>query len=91
MEPEKFVPIEPGGEVEQFLLQAVDQPIRVRTHGMSFLISRVPHDLMENYDVDRGLKGLRESAGAISPEVDVEALLEELREQRGQNSIGRPE
>jgi hypothetical protein len=87
---ERVIHVEPGSEIDQVLSEAEERPIVLEWHGRRLRIVQDSNDLMANYDVERVLRGLRESAGAFSPEVDVEALKEELRLQRGQDSKGRP-
>jgi len=46
-------------------------------------------DIWATYDPDKAREGLRKSAGALKG-VDTEALKRDIRDQREQNSHGRP-
>jgi hypothetical protein len=46
-------------------------------------------DIWQNYDPEKVREGLRKSAGALQG-VDIEALKRDIREQRAQDSKGRP-
>ncbi len=48
-----------------------------------------PEKIWENYDPERVVRALRESAGAFRG-IDRDQLLADLAEQRGQDSSGRP-
>ena len=85
----KMIPVEPGSDVDEFLRQADEQPIIAVAHGRRFRVVREPVDIFANYDVERVREGLVRISGLLK-EVDVEALKAELREQRDQDSIGRP-
>lgn len=86
---EKVIPVEPGSDVDHFLKQADDQPIIAEAHGHRFRVVREPVDPFANYDPERVRAGLSRIAGLLK-DVDTEALKAELREQREQDSIGRP-
>jgi hypothetical protein len=90
MDAERVIHIEVGSEFDTILSEAEGRPIVLVWRGRRFRIIEDSNDLMANYDVGRVLRGLRESAEALSPEVDAEALIDELREQRSQDSKGRP-
>jgi hypothetical protein len=53
------------------------------------ILVRGEDDLFAGADPERARRALRESVGALAG-VDVAALKEELREQRSQDSHGRP-
>ena len=89
MAAEKVIPVEPGSDVDEFLKQAEAQPIIAVAHGRRVRVVQEPVDIFANYDVERVLAGLAASAGAFVG-IDVEALKEELREERSQDSEGRP-
>jgi len=89
MAAEKVIPVEPGSDVDEFLKQAEAQPIIAVAHGRRFRVVREPQDIWANYDPERVRAALRASAGAFSG-IDTEALKNELREQRSQDSTGRP-
>lgn len=48
-----------------------------------------PDDIWENYDPERMRRALRASAGVLAG-IDVEAWKRQIREMRGQDSVGRP-
>jgi hypothetical protein len=56
---------------------------------MSFQQKEPRRDIWQNYDPKKALEGIRKSAGAIQG-VDRDTLQREIREQRGQDSKGRP-
>lgn len=87
---ERVIHVEPGSEMDQVPSEAEKRPIVLQWHGRRLRIVEDPNDLMANYDPQRALKALRQSARAISPEGDTAALIEELRQQRSQDSEGRP-
>jgi hypothetical protein len=89
MTAEKVVPVEPGSDVDQFLRQADEHPIIAVVHGRRFRVAREPNDIFANYDPERVKVGLAASVGAFAG-IDGEALKNELREERSQNSRGRP-
>jgi hypothetical protein len=56
---------------------------------MSFNQKETPKDIWANYDPEKARQGIRKSAGALKG-VDHDALKTDIREQRSQNSKGRP-
>jgi hypothetical protein len=86
---EKVIPVEPGSDVDRFLKQADDQPIIAEAHGHRFRVVREPVDPFANYDPERVKAGLARISGLLKG-VDIEDLKAELRQQRGQDSSGRP-
>jgi hypothetical protein len=89
MAAKKVIPVEPGSDVDEFLEQAVEQPIIAVVRGRRFRVVQEPEDIFANYDPERVKAGLSRITGLLKG-VDVDALLEELRQQREQDSIGRP-
>jgi len=90
MAAEKVIPIEPGSDVDEFLRQADEEPVIALAHGQRFRVVREPtNDAGIDGEPDRLLANLARIAGLLK-DVDVDALREELRQQRGQNSTGRP-
>ncbi len=85
----KVIPVEPGSDVDEFLKQAEEQPIIAVAHGRRFRVAQEPEDIWANYDPEKARAALAGVAGLLKG-VDVEKLKAELREQRGQDSIGRP-
>lgn len=72
----------------RLLDDAAKEPVILERGGERFRLSR-EDDLFVGYDPERARRALRESAGALAG-VDVAALKRELREQRSQDSRGRP-
>jgi hypothetical protein len=85
----KTVKVESDGEVAQFLSQVAESPVLVETNGTRYRIVREKEDPFANYDPERARAALDRFFGSLTG-VDVEALLEELREQRAQDRQGRP-
>ena len=89
MAAEKVIPVEPGSDVDEFLKQAEEQPIIAVAHGRRFRVVQEPQDIFANYDPERVKEAVAGLTGLLKG-VDVESLMAELREQRGQDSSGRP-
>lgn len=81
--------IDPESELGQALAAVDDAPLLLERSGARFQVTRVRDALWADYDPQRVRRALRESAGALAG-VDVDALKQELREQRSQDSLGRP-
>lgn len=68
-------------------------PVFVERAGQLFRVEAEPRsrpgDIWAGYDPERVRQGLRRSAGAFAA-IDRDQLLADLREQREQDSIGRP-
>jgi hypothetical protein len=47
------------------------------------------HDIWADYDLEKAREGLRKSAGALKG-IDIAALKGDIRDQRKQDSHGRP-
>ena len=56
---------------------------------MSFKQKETRQNIWANYDPKKAIDGIRKSKGALQG-VDRDALQKEIREQRGQDSKGRP-
>jgi hypothetical protein len=56
---------------------------------MSFKQKEPRQDIWANYDAKKAIAGIRKSKGALNG-VDRATLQKEIREQRGQDSKGRP-
>jgi len=85
----KPIHIEPTSETAKILRLVGDEPITVETGGVRYRIERDERATLENYDPAKALAALRRSAGALAG-IDVEAFKKEIREQRSQDSKGRP-
>lgn len=85
----KPIHVEPTSETARLLRLAGDEPITVETDGVRYRIEREERATLETYDPAKALAALRRSAGALAG-IDVEAFKQEIREQRSQDSSGRP-
>lgn len=87
---EKTIAVEPGTDLDR-PLAAADGSTHILVRGDErYRISRDPQeDIGANYDPERVIQALRESAGALA-HVDIEELKADLRAQRRQDSRGRP-
>jgi hypothetical protein len=85
----KTVVVDPDGEVARVLTHALDEPILIDTRRARFRVVQEADDPFADYDPERARAALDGLAGTLKG-VDVEALLAELREQRAQDSQGRP-
>lgn len=83
------ITIDPESDLGRALAAADDAPIVLERGGARFRVTREADALWANYDPQRVRRALRQSAGALAG-VDVVALKRELREQRSQDSLGRP-
>jgi hypothetical protein len=83
------IAVQSEDEVGQLLKQADEAPLFLERNGVRYRVSREPDDLFADYDPERVRIALEESRGALAG-VDIEALKADLREQREQDSIGRP-
>jgi hypothetical protein len=85
----KPIHVEPTSETARLLQLAGEKPITVETGGVRYRIEREERATLENYDPARALAALRKGIGALEG-FDIEAFKEEIREQRAQDSKGRP-
>jgi hypothetical protein len=85
----KTIIVEPGSELADVVDQAANGPVVLEKNGQRFRLTRDTDDPMANYDPERTREALRRSFGTLRG-VDAEELKRYLREQRGQDSIGRP-
>ncbi len=85
-----LIVIDPESEVGQALSSVDDAPLVLMRGRERFRVTRETDSLWANDDPERVREALRESTGALAG-VDVEALKRELRAQREQDSLGRPE
>jgi hypothetical protein len=67
------------------------EKVLVEKDGVLFRVEpeKKHQDIWANYDPEKVREGLRKSAGALKG-VDIEALKRDIRDQRGQDSHGRP-
>jgi hypothetical protein len=83
------ITIDPESELAQALATVDDALLVLERGGARFRVTREADAMWSDYDPERVRRALRESAGALAG-IDVEALKRELREQRSQDSLGRP-
>ena len=83
------VVVDPEGEVATLLEQATDAPLVVEVNGRRYRVSRDPDDPFADYDPQRAEQAFARVFGILKG-VDREALKADLREQREQDSPGRP-
>jgi hypothetical protein len=67
------------------------EKVLVEKDGMLFRLEpeEKPQDIWANYDPEKVREGLRKSAGALQG-VDIAALKRDIRDQREQDTHGRP-
>jgi hypothetical protein len=84
--------VEPGSELDRLLEQANGAPLVLVRGGVRFRVEREsdPTDIWAGYDPEKVLQAFQEAAGAWR-NIDTEALKADIRAQRGQDSIGRPD
>jgi hypothetical protein len=88
---DRTIDVVPGGELDRLLNEADGKPLILVRDGVRFRLQREDPkpDIWANYDPERVLKVLEETAGSWR-DIDTEALIAEIHEQRGQDSHGRP-
>ena len=79
--------VSPDSETARLLREAAASPIRVDTGEAIYRVAA--SETKKPYDPERMIRAIRASAGALK-DVDTDALLQTLREERTQNSTGRP-
>jgi hypothetical protein len=86
------IKIDPASTLARALEDA-DGPVVLDSGRVRYRVEResdaATEDLFANYDPERVGAAFRSVAGILKG-VDTEALINELREQRGQDSSGRP-
>jgi hypothetical protein len=87
----KTIEVVPGSELDRLLDEADGAPLVLVRAGVRFRVEREqdPTDIWAGYDPDKVLRVLEETAGSWRG-IDTEALIAEIHEQRGQDSVGRP-
>jgi hypothetical protein len=86
--PPPSIRIDPTSALARALAVA-DGPIVLESGGVRYRVEREPDSIFAGYDPERVGAAFRSVAGILEG-VDTEALINELREQRGQDSSGRP-
>jgi hypothetical protein len=85
----KTITVEPDSEVARVLEQAAGSPILIETRGARYRVVREGEDPFANYDPERARAAADRAFGSLKG-IDVEKFLAELKEQRAQDSQGRP-
>lgn len=86
----KVIPVPPDSELAEIVDQAAYAPIVLERDGRRFRLVRDDEpEPLPSYDPERARAALKRVAGLFAG-VDTEVLKAELREQRGQDSQGRP-
>lgn len=85
----KPIHIEPSSETARLLQLVGEEPITIEFDGVRYRIEREEQDLFKDYDPARALASLRKGIGMFQG-FDVEEFKREIREQRTQDSTGRP-
>ncbi len=81
--------VEPTSELNE-LLDAVDSaPVTLLRSGVRYRLAREDEALFVNYDPVRERAALQAAAGSLKG-FNVKEFLEQIREERDQDSIGRP-
>ena len=83
------VMVDPEGECARLIEQATDAPLVVELAGQRYRFTREPDDPFADYDPERAAAAFDRAFGILAG-VDREALKAKLREQRDQDSRGRP-
>lgn len=89
MAEQKIIHIEPDSETGRLLELVTSEPISVELKGKRFKIEREKTDLFEDYDPIAAREGLRSLVGLFSG-MDVDEFMRDIKEQREQDSTGRP-
>ena len=87
----RVVEVAPDSELDRLLEETNGVPIVFVKNGVRYRVERESEadDIWANYDPERVLKVLAETAGAWK-DIDTEALKADIQAQRGQDSHGRP-
>jgi hypothetical protein len=85
----KTIIVQPGSELAEVVDEAADGPVRLVKDGQRFRLVREENGLFADYDPDRVREALRRSFGVLRG-VDIDELQRDLKEQREQDSSGRP-
>jgi hypothetical protein len=85
----KTIRVEPDSEVARVLEQAAKEPILIETRGARFRVVREGDDPFANYDPERARAAAMRAFGSLKG-INVAEFLAELKEERAQDSQGRP-
>ncbi len=83
------IKIDPTSELGRAVAHAATAPVVLETDGAAYRLVRDEAVVAAPRDLDRVLRNLRRSRGALKG-VDTAELLRDLAEQREQDSTGRP-
>ena len=83
------IKVDPASELARVLDEADERPVVLDSHGVRYTVNRDLGDLWAGYSPQKAREALAKSAGAFTG-MDTAALKRELREQRAQDSRGRP-
>jgi hypothetical protein len=86
----RIIHVAPGGELAEIVDLSEETPVVLERNGRRFrLVREAAPDPLAGYDPERTLRAFERAAGILKG-IDAEALKAEIREQRQQDSIGRP-
>ena len=83
------IKIDPASELGRAVARAETVPVVLEQGGVRYRVIRDEESVAVPRDLERVLQNLRRSRGALKG-VDADELLRDLREQRAQDSAGRP-
>ncbi len=83
------IEVDPASELARVLAQAETTTVVLEHDGVAYRLVRDEEPVAAPRDLERILHNLRRSRGALKG-VDTTELLRDLREQREQDSAGRP-
>lgn len=83
------IQVEPESELARLVAQAETEPVVLEKDGVRYRIMRDPDAFWAGYDPEAVRAAFAGIRGLLSRD-EAEALKAELREQRGQDSEGRP-
>lgn len=86
----RVVPVVPDSELGRIMDEASTQDVVLEKNGVRFRLARANDDPLAEYDPERAQAAWQSTAGMLRS-VDADALIADLREQRGQDSNGRPD
>lgn len=91
MAAERTIPVDPESTIKELFAQVEDEPVVVAVGRERFRIVREKKDIWANYDPEKARAALEGIIGMLADsDIDFDAWNEEIREQRGQYSTGRP-
>jgi len=85
----RTIVLDPESELARVLAGQDSTPVMVDSNGVRYVVKRQSDDIFAGYEPQRVRKALHQSAGILR-NVDIDKLKRDLREQRAQDSSGRP-